>query len=294
MSNSRRIKIGKWSLYLSIWPSFIYPLFRVDGEKWIKEYGCHKGEVFWLDDEYLVYSSEEALYWSGAWFNKSEILNRLHGKYREIADRFLKMYGHVGLSISRCDDHLVFIAIFLSRRTSWEINTIRWCKAIFSVTDDPFKLAELKPFNVARSYQLKQLHTAYEAYLERIYGRSFKPEALRKELMKIPYVGPKTADAYLLFTGSDVSAVPIDVHLVKMIKRLNLAKNFTLPNKSKCITYGCNSCPIADRCIKNILSMKFGKLAGWIQTVIYIHDNLYCSKHKCQFCTLNKYCGSLP
>lgn len=47
-------------------------------------------------------------------------------------------------------------------------------------------------------------------------------EELRKTLMELPGVGPKTADVVLLFSG-DKPTIPVDTHVKRVSKRLGLA-----------------------------------------------------------------------
>ncbi|MCD6348769.1 MAG: endonuclease III [Candidatus Korarchaeota archaeon] len=58
--------------------------------------------------------------------------------------------------------------------------------------------------------------------LERILNLNDLDEA-RRELMKLPGVGPKTADVVLSFTTSDKPTIAVDRHIARVATRLGLA-----------------------------------------------------------------------
>ncbi|MEM4874623.1 MAG: hypothetical protein QW394_04965, partial [Thermofilaceae archaeon] len=114
------------------------------------------------------------------------------------------------------------------------------------------------------------------------------PWELRRALLRIANVGPKLADAYLLFAGIDSSAAPIDRHAIRMTARLGI-EGYP-PRKELCAVYSCESCPRSALCLRARLSNLYGEVAGWVQTAFYIHDAEFCFKRLCAKCQLSCVC----
>lgn len=251
----------------------------------VKIAGWRCGAKVWQEGDYVVgegCSVEELRYWAGLWLGREVVEKR--------APRLASTYRHVGLSVSPHDKDLLFIPIFLSRATSWEFNVLRWCRTLFSRAETLDELLELDLESVGSSFQLRQLKPALEEFRRVVSALERDPWTVRQRLLSIKNVGPKLADAYLLFTGLDSSAIPIDRHAVRMSRRLGLAGRFRTPSKALCSKFRCGECPASRTCLRSLLSRKFGEAGGWVQTVFYLHDAAYCSRSACSECPLRNAC----
>lgn len=78
----------------------------------------------------------------------------------------------------------------------------------------------------------------------------------RKELMKLPGVGPKVADCILLFSGIKYDVFPIDVWVKRVMEELYLKKESNLKE------------------IQNFAKEHFGELTGYAQQYLFYHARL--------------------
>jgi N-glycosylase/DNA lyase len=78
----------------------------------------------------------------------------------------------------------------------------------------------------------------------------------RKELMKLPGVGPKVADCILLFSGIKFDVFPIDVWVKRVMEELYLKKESKLNE------------------IQGFAKDKFGNLTGYAQQYLFYHARL--------------------
>jgi N-glycosylase/DNA lyase len=78
----------------------------------------------------------------------------------------------------------------------------------------------------------------------------------RKELMKLPGVGPKVADCILLFSGLKYDVFPIDVWVKRVMEELYLKKEATLKE------------------IQDFARKQFGDLTGYAQQYLFYHARL--------------------
>jgi endonuclease III len=271
-----------YSLSATLAPSFVRALFEERGGFYVKIAGHRRGARMWQEGEEVVgegCDEEELRYWSGIWLDRSLV--------EEKATHLAAAHKELGLSVSPYDRHLIFVAVFLSRATSWEGNVLRWCRGIFSRADTLEALLKLDFVEFGSSFQLKQLGPALRRYAEQVHCVS-DPWEVRRALLSLRNVGPKLADAYLLFTGLDPSAPPIDRHALRMTARLGLSG--VSPRRELCARYPCPECPTAASCIRWALSSIYGSAAGWVQTAFYVHDTLFCSLSSCQLCPLSRVC----
>jgi endonuclease III len=281
---ARMIRVEAWdgySLGQTLKPSFVRPLFEERGGVYVKIAGRGKGAKMWQEGKWVVCEDcglEELMYWSGAWLRRETV--------RAMAGTLAEVHRELGLAVSPYDRHLVFIAVFLSRATSWETNVLRWSRKIFKA-DSIEDLLKLDFALFGSSFQLRQLNRVFREYVEEVYPLNDPWEA-RWALLRLGGVGPKTADAYLLFAGLDPSATPIDRHAVRMARRLGIDGG--APVKSLCARYTCDECPRRNTCLRARLRGKYGGAAGWVQTAFYLHSTMYCSKNKCYECTLSGVC----
>jgi endonuclease III len=270
-----------FSLEETLKPSFIRPLFLRQDFYYVKIAGKGKGAKLWQYGA-NVYCEDcnagDLKQWSGLWLGKEKILER--------AGSLFNVHRELGLAISPSDRHLIFIAVFLSRATSWETNVLRWTHKIFE-KDDIDELLRLDFTRFGSSFQLRQLNQVFKKYVEDVYPLT-DPWETRRALLKLSNLGPKTADAYLLFSGIDASAAPIDRHALRMARRLGIEGK--PPRKELCIKYTCGECPARNVCLRARLRGKYGGAAGWVQTAFYLHSTTYCSKNRCNECTLSGVC----
>jgi len=290
------------NLEATLRPSFTLALFeRVGPSEWRKVAGAHRGCVLGQRGS-QVYSDagEEPLaHWSGAWFSPEREFEVVGGglspRERSIVGALLSAHAGLSLSVSPHDMELMLIPVALSRRTDYERNVLRWCRAMWCRASTLSEVLRLDFRLVGTSYQLEQLKATLQDFTAKVAPRlpDLKdPWELRMALMECRYVGPKVADAYILFTKVDVSAAPVDVHMVRMALRLGLADFDALPSKALCSRFACYECPASDGCLRAALSRKYGGLAGWLQTALYVHDKLYCQARRCSSCPLRSYCSA--
>jgi len=236
-------------LQLTLYPSITLALLD---ERFVKIFGVKKG--VWAGDD---------LYISGRWYSPWRYINDATGDLRDAVQNLAERYGHcVGISTSPGDEDLLFVVAFLTQNTNYHTNVLRWSRDLFSKTEDPAEIAEVAQ-SIGRSYQLRRLPQAVKRYLE--LGRPRD----RRELLRIPGVGAKVADLYLLFTG-DTTAAPVDKHFMRTAPRLGLRGR--PPSPAHCRRYTCDACPLAPRCLRAQAAEKLGRLAGWVQTLAYLAD----------------------
>jgi len=287
------------SLDLTFYPSFTLPyLERVERESWVVTAGVFKGGMLRVTGRTLEYRGvpDTAVeYIAGFWLDPSRLLRELPRSARLRAESIVEAYSELGLAISPFDRTLIFISVFLSRSTDFHRNTVRWCRSIASLLEagSPLDSTTLKA--LGSSYHLKQLPealTLYYSTVKPLEDRGAPVEEVRRALMKIRYVGAKTAIAYLLFTDPRASHLaPYDTHFKSMIERLDLlSKPYVEPNSRYCRIYSCDNCPIGEGCAVKLASEMYGRLAGWIQTACYLHDKLYCRRGLCNECKLRSLC----
>ncbi len=287
----------EYRLDLTLYPSFILTMMLREDEYWIKKYGYAKGtRLRQTHDKIEVELPENVpdstiLELTGLWYDPYRFVHDVDRQYRDIVEKLIEYTHFVRLAISRRDPIHIFVSTFLSRNTDYYINVIRWVHAICEITDDRLDaLGEDIVKRVSNSYQLRQLPEAIKYFLAsvlKLYLESASYWEIRKALLSIRNVGPKVADAFLIFTGCTTELAPSDIHFRRFVQRLNLFDSFALPDKKFCVKYTCDSCP-NNRCLTGTVYKKFGRLSSWIQTVSYVVDRLYCSRNKCRECPLYK------
>jgi endonuclease III len=277
-----KIEIKPVDLELTLYPSFTLSLFDRSNETYVKVAGMKKGCRMRVDGRFLLTECEEALYWSGAWF--MDILDSEETGLPWLVDLLRAQYPNLGLSVDPQDPLHIMIPIFLSQSTNYHGNVIKWSRKIWEMTDDPFEAAEIAP-RVAGSYQLRRLRESFPCIAS---AMSEDIWTTRRGILRCKYCGPKVADAFLLFGMADTTSVPVDRHFISMVRKLDLW-DFELPKRSMCVKYECRDCP-ANECVRRLASRSLGRLAGWAQTVFYLHEKLYCSKKLCRECLLRSEC----
>jgi len=297
------VLVASVNLDLSMFPSFASVLFRrVDHNVWIKELGFGAGTVITVRGNEVVCrgpacSDEIIAQWGGKWFDPSTYISSVRGRLRPLVEVLLRTYSGLGLIISRYfpDRLIIAVATFLSQRTSYHTNVTKWVKVLFSGIRDYSSqyIAERLP-KVGSSYQLLKLREIVSDLERTVVHSKLKGWELRRELLNIKHVGPKIADAFLLFTGEGTVFTPSDIHYSRFARRLNLlgVKEALIPNKSACLTSDayCIKCPLNDRCLTGWSVREFSDLSGYIQTIAYVHDKIYCSLRRCGECPLRRMC----
>ncbi|HDH07144.1 MAG TPA: hypothetical protein ENF87_02120 [Thermoproteales archaeon] len=276
-----------YDLDLTLYPSFTLAFFEKIGREWVKILGIFSGLKLTLRENVLkanIDDEEVVFNFSGLWYNPRDFISEVNRDYREAISKIIKVYGKLRLSINPYEKDKMFITIVLSQRTSFHVNVVKWVRKIFRSREPDF--------NIGRSYQIERAKEAYETCIE-ILGEDknrVDPWTLRKLLLNCPNVGVKTVDAYLLFTRRNATFLaPADIHFRKFVQKFFQIRR-KMPSKNYCMKYMCQTCPLKDKCITGWAMKNFGRLAGWLQTVAYVHDKNYCSKNRCETCPLRDVC----
>lgn len=288
------------------YPSYALPLMKVsaEGNRATKAYGHCRGLELVIEEDglYVVSNSkgcvEYASYLSGSWHRPEEHVAGVSRSVRSLISVLLTEYGDMGVPTSPLDDMELFTAIFLSRNTNYHRNTVPWVEKILKEFRSIESLVHAEPQllkgRVCSSYQVIHLPEALKCYLDlrkRLITEG--PESSRL-LLKCRGVGPKTLHAYMLFVKLVTNYAPVDVNLIKLLSRLEvfnlLIKHSRPPIKKYCTSHACEECPLGNSCLESLLSRELGLLAGWFQTVAYLHNRLYCSRLKCSECVLKDFC----
>jgi len=319
------LKVENYDLQRSFEPSFLSSLYDNPTRGcWIKIAGKLKGVRIEQDGNLLkaTYSGRidgsrleklvllESGLWHEAFENK---ISKAPRSFRPILEALASEYPGVRIPIAPHDLRHLFLSVLLSKRADYRL-VRSWCAAIWKVVDEDLEriislgVEELE--KITRSYQLydalKSIKSAVELFggLRPFHERilRMRPEIARVTLMGIWGVGSKVADSLILSTFRATHFAPCDTHLVKLIKALKPIRRFKLPNEKLCMKYACSGesvgslspCPQYFSCLRGIISLTLGELAGWFQTLAYIHGRLYCRKVKprCSSCPLRPLCSS--
>ncbi len=273
--------------YLTFYPSFIYPLFkhRVYGRNYtiVKAIGEHKGLAIRIEDN-IVYIDRDVderflLDITGLWFDPLAYVNDVKDAYSDFVLKLIEKYRCIRIAISPYDRVWIFISIFLSRATSFHRNTVKWIKELHDkcLYNNPLYC---DPLVVGRNFQLRQLHELLEHSLNALEDL-LQPSPvddedmawfLRREFLRLKYVGVKTIDAYLLFTTHNSFFTPVDRHYIVFTRKFFKLELYP-PHRNCCIRYSCHECPYRNRCLCGWSIGVFGRLSGWIQTLSYLYGN---------------------
>ena len=301
MQSALKIKLNRRiNIPLSLYPSFASTLFRVEYSNsnvtLTKLIGYSVGAKITVAKNEVVCEGtckpELLKEWLGLWFNPWTYINDVHRDIKPLIFKLIESYESLTLITSSVDWKIILIATFLSRRTNYHVNVIKWIRKIFSnVESDDLTKIKNRIRSTGRSYQLRQLVEV----LEELYTINFNknPWSIRRDLLEIKYVGPKTVDAFLLFSGKGSIFTPSDVHYARFAKRVLGIENYVMPSKNMCLAYdgNCLKCPYANKCLTGKSIKLFGRLSGWIQTIAYVHDKLFCMKNKCRTCMFKDICS---
>ncbi len=286
-------------LDLSMYPSFVSVLFkRIGNNSWVKYWGIGKGTIIRSFGNYVicegdVCDNEEIIkLWCGAWFNPLEKLQRLNlsENVREILLNLMNCLKGLRLIINPIERLPIIIATFLSRRTDYHVNVIKWLERILTqcVINEGFTTIDSACIlGIGNSYQLKQLHEVLDCLVQVISSKYRDPWVIRNELLKIKYVGPKVVDSYLLFSTTNSVFTPSDAHYINFIRKFKLSKlifknKYLIPNKQLCLRYGpnCTKCRIRSFCLTGASIYIFKDFSGYVQTMAYVVDKILSRKSK--------------
>ena len=286
----------EFDLATSLMASFSFPLFELkDEQTFIKIYGFGRGLKLRGHVGMVCYEGcgpSEASLLSGAWFDPLENAKRLKRRKAAYLYELWQAFPGLGIAVDPWDLRAMFYSIFLSRNTDYHANTVRWVHQMALEAKDEAGLALLDPREFGSSYQLAQLAEIKDELGDVLASLSPGPELVgsegayslvKKRLLTLPHVGPKTVHAFGLFCFGLTQLAPADRHLVAVARALGLAGEDTrLPRKELCMRYDClrgpEVCPQARWCITAILMRELGHMAGWFQTAAFLYGALYLSK----------------
>ena len=321
------LKVEDYDLQRSLEPSFVSSLYEnPEPSVWVKAAGT-LGKMLRLEqhgDRITASCStridEESLksllaLETGLWYeNPLRLLGKAPEPFRRILKALAEVYRGVRIPIAPHDAKYILLSVLLSRRADYRM-VRRWCSAIWSRYDgDLEKLASLKPSvlrEITRSYQLFEAVKVIRGIIRRfgsledwVEGLAAKPpELARLTLLSVEGIGPKLADSIILSISRAPHFAPCDVHLARLVRRTGLIPDFKLPVKSLCARYICvedlaeryglSPCPLRGSCLRAILTSRLGMLAGWFQTLAYLHGRSFCRavKPACDKCLLKDFCN---
>ncbi len=310
-----RFKVGDlrdYNLELTLKPSFVSSLYASAGEgSWSKQAGLYAGLVTVRQVDEVVEASVACEVGEGAsnalvhelglWDEEpSHRVSRLRGVFKEQIGALTELFPGVRLSIAPHDFNCIFIAVALSKRTRYEVFVRKWIKKLWDRWRcDPAIIAGTKPEDlkcVGTSYQLADLVRTLRDYVKLgVDARKADVESLRRRLMLCWGVGPKVADATLLFTTRSPWIVPCDTHLQRVSRRLGWIEEARMPSKALCLSLSCDECTSRiGPCLKVEVEERFRGFGGWVQTLTYLFGSAICtsSSPKCFRCheVLRDYC----
>ena len=302
-----------YNLDFTLKPSFVSSLYIKRGvREWAKRAGLYANslslkqgdghlEAYFIGDPDRRIN-EAILYESGLWDERpSSRISKLNGPLKEQIKTLSELFPGVRLSIAPHDFNCIFIAVILSKRARYDTFVCKWVKGLWDRWRcDPGIISKLGPGDIegiGTSYQLIDLIRTLKDFRKVKLYRENEVEGLRRELMSCWGVGPKVADATLLFTGKFPWIVPCDVHLRRVSRRLGWAdRDVRMPSKPLCLRYYCDEC--VDKygpCLKREIEGLFPGFGGWVQTLTYLFGSSICMARtpRCAKChpILRDYCN---
>ena len=263
-------------LDLSIYPSFVSAIYRyISRNTWWREDSDRI--LYQVGDRVCcrgVNCGDDIWFLSGRWSMNAwdELLLAAH-KYR-VLEEYIDKYKGLTIVASRQDKLVVASAAYVSRRTSYRHNVIGWIREIFRKTRNPREIA-IRATRM-KSYQPRQL-SKHIFDIHKVLSKNYYSHwELRRALLEVPHLGPKTADVIIMFTGYSTGVAPIDTHFEKFLAEKLEIKRLRKPSKNLCLRYGpsCSECRIADRCLAGRVISEFGAASGLLQTISYIEGSL--------------------
>ncbi|MEM2237287.1 MAG: endonuclease III [Candidatus Caldarchaeum sp.] len=182
--------------------------------------------------------------------------------------------------VSGGDPFKVLVGALLSHRTRDEMTDMAYNK-LFSRYKDPAQLAKADVREIAQTIKAVGFYRQKAKRIKRIaqiiyWERDGKVPENREELMKLPGVGPKTADI-VLSVGFGKTEVAVDTHVQTVAVRLGIASEKSGYEEIKSnIT---KLAPAEDLHLINQLFVRFGR------------EICRRPKPKCNVCPITVYCG---
>jgi len=240
-----------------------------------------------------------------------------------------------GLRIPKLNENLLdlLISVFCSQHTrienarSWFIFLKKYYRRTNPIMNmDPYDIMKDSKLICGKSmgYRaryvkevLSSLHSddsSHEEKLRQTITQNSIEEA-RRHLISYKYVGPKTADCFLLNSTGDIHIPPVDVNVKRVFERINPENAFLrLPHTNFCEKYLCNpsgeeSCPIYKHteaimdgsntdnggCLRAAMKIKYENPAV-IQASMFLFGLEFCKPQKalCTMCTVDQLCSGIP
>jgi len=318
------IAAENYDLQKTFEPSFVSSMYEnLHPKKWVKMAGTLRGMSLEQIGDIIVVTfpgtvsekmlMEIAIAETGLWHETFEKqLSKLNRKLRNVLEALAEAYPGVRIPIALHDLSHIIVSVLLSKRANY--NMVRtWCRKIwdrYEKLEDLLKASEEEIEEIGRSYQLfeavesiRDLVKNYKSFQSFLHELSSKPpEIARIMLLSGRGIGPKVADSIILSTYKALHFAPCDVHLKKFIRRTRIIEEFSMPIKSLCQRYVCTkdasekydlpACPKSETCLRGILTSSLGELAGWFQTLTYLHGRKYCRtvNPNCEQCPLKDVC----
>lgn len=289
-----------YNLDLTLAPSFVSSLYeRIRPRKWAKVAGLLGGSLVLEQDGRILRGrcsmdvSREELYEmveleSGLWHSPFEDeIAKLPNDVRDSIEALAAAYPGVRIAVAPHEFWRIFLAVLLSKRTSYNRFVIRWCRALWPLLSGPGDVLGVDMSKIGASYQLDHAKRSFASCLDVVEDistriRELEPEVVRLRLMRCWGVGPKVADATVLHTMKAPHFAPCDTHLKAMAEGLGWVRGAHLPLKALCKGYACDDryakvtglprCP-AERCMRRKFTSLFGDLSGWVQTLAWLHGS---------------------
>ncbi len=172
----------------------------------------------------------------------------------------------------------VLISCVLSQRTREE-NTAIASKSLFSVASTPEGISKIPLEELQRLIKAAGLAKQKAKNILQICGAILENgdnvPSNREELMKLPGVGPKTADITLCY-GFGIPCIPVDVHVNRISRRIGLVDG-----------------PVKLEEVGGLLQKIFGRKDWRIVNrglVLFGREKCLPRNPKCGICELNEFC----
>lgn len=269
----RKITIKNINYYLSLYYSYLLPIFTIKPQVFVKDYGFCNGLKCIIKNnvseclipDHCSYGDLEKL----LGLDKYIVIEKLFTKLKKYGFKTRALKGFT-LLYSPQDKFFIASSIYLSRNTDYYRNTIRWIREIAS------RKCYIEPIN-CKDYTSSYQYREYLENIDKLYTIiSNKHDPIKEvlELLKIHGFGIKSTMAYLLHTYGYLEYAPIDRYYRAFISKTGLTG--AIPSKNKCIEnkFKCSVCSYRDQCLYNILRNKLREYNGLLQSLIYIHGRL--------------------
>ncbi len=298
---------------------------RLAGLK-VRQVGRRLVEASWSGEASKEALEEVVAYEVGAWHGPFEDeVSKLPSWARLGVEALASAYAGVRLPQAPWDLAYVFVAVALSRRTRYDVLVLKWCRRIWELFNGDLEaLAKASPSflreAVGTSYQVAQLQAIVQDLLsipsrlseltqglpsvelkDLVAILSLEPAVARVLLLRgCRFLGPKTVDSFILTCFKAPEVAPCDVHLRTVSSRLAfLTPGLAYPSKQLCANRSCRAqplpglprCSLEPRCLRAEVA-KLGGLAGWVQTLCYLHGSSTCrsSRPNCSACPVRQAC----